>query len=187
MKDFLRLAFAWAILLSLVQQGPLAQYTPTDTKGTSKITGKVLDAEGKQVLGARMLAYHLSSEQLFTSEPTGKNGECLIEGLPYGYYDLAIETPDGLFVANRVINLAPAGTAAVMFTVVPYQPSTAPSARKHPGSDREPYGLAKLSRKPKGREFWRSPKGVAIIAGIGGAGLLAIAIGSDSETVATQF
>ena len=65
--------------------------------------------------------------------------------------------------------------------------STAPSARKHPGSDQEPSGVAELRRKPKGREFWRSPKGVAIIAGIGGAGLLAIALGSESETVATQF
>lgn len=187
MRKFLRLAFAWAVLLSLVQQPGLAQYTRTDVENTAKIAGKVLDAQGKQVPGARMLAYHLSSEQLFTSEPTEKNGECRIEGLPYGYYDLAIETPDGLFVANRVINLAPAGTAAVILTVVPYQPATASAARKHPGSDQEPLGQAELSRKPKGREFWRSPKGVAIIAGIGGAGLLAIALGSDSETVATQF
>jgi hypothetical protein len=187
MRNFLRLAFAWALLLSLVPQHSLAQYTPTGVTSTGKITAKVLDAEGEQVRGARLLAYHLSSEQLFTSEPTEKNGECRIEGLPYGYFDLAIETPDGLFVANRVINLAPTGTAAVILTVVPYQPSAAQGARKHPGSDQEPLGQAELSRKPKGREFWRSPKGVAIIAGIGGAALLAIAAGSDSESISTQF
>lgn len=187
MKNFLRLAFAWAILLSLVQQGPLAQYTPTGVEGTAKIKGKVLDAQGKEVAGARVLAYHLSSERLFTSEPTGKGGEYLVEGLPYGYIDLAIETSEGIFVANRVINLPPAGTAAVILTVVPYQPSTEASARKHPGSEEEPSGVAELRRKPKGREFWRSPKGVAIIAGIGGAALLGIALGSESEPVATVF
>lgn len=187
MKNLLRLVFAWMILLPLAPQGPLAQYTPADTEGTSKIAGKVLDADGKQVRGARVLAYHISSERLFTSEPTGKNGEYRIESLPYGYYDLAVETPDGLFVANRVVNVAPAGTAAVLFTVVPYDPSTASKAREYPGSDRESSGLAELRRKATGREFWRSPKGVAIIAGIGGAGLLAIAVGSGSEPAASQF
>ena len=187
MKNFLRLAFAWAVLLSFVQQGPLAQYTPTGVEGTAKIKGKVLDAQGKQVAGARVLAYHLSSERLFTSEPTNKSGEYLVEGLPYGYFDLAIETSEGLFVANRVVNLPPAGTAAVVFTVVPYEPTTASRARKHPASEQEPSGLAELRRKPKGREFWRSPKGVAIIAGIGGAALLGIAVGSESEPNATIY
>jgi hypothetical protein len=187
MKKIVRLAFAWGILLTFVPQGPQAQHTPPDAQGTSKIVGKVLDAKGERVRDARVLAYHLSSERLFSSQPSGGKGEYEITGLPYGYFDLAVETPDGLFVSNRVVNVAPAGTSALIFTVVPYQPATAGSPRRHPGSDREPSGIAETRDKAKGRDFWRSPKGVAVLAGIGGAGLLAIASGSDSELNASVF
>ena len=48
-------------------------------------------------------------------------------------------------------------------------------------------GHAQVFEKPSGREFWRSPKGIAIIAGIGGVALLAIAAGSGSETDSSAF
>jgi hypothetical protein len=156
-------------------------------KGTSTIAGTVLDANGKKIAGARVHAYHLSSAKLFASSPTQGNGKYKIEGVPYGYYDLAVETPDGLYVASRVVNVAPASTSAAIFTVVPYQPSTQGVARKHPVSDEDPRGLAKLHQKAKGRDFWRSPKGVAILGGTAAAGLLAIASGSDSESVSSVF
>jgi hypothetical protein len=187
MKNRVRLAIASLILLSLPQHALNAQHVPADLEGTSKIAGKVLDAEGKKLEGARVLAYHLSSARLFTSKPTSGGGEYRMTGLPYGYYDLAVETPDGLFVADRVLNLAPAGAAAVIFTVVPDPTGAAGTARKHPGSDQEPSGVARLRKKPKGREYWRSPKGVAIITGLAGAGLLAIAAGSETESSATVF
>jgi hypothetical protein len=187
MKNSLRFVFVWIFLLSILQQAPRAQHTLTDQPGTSRLAGKVLDSTGKKVGNARVLAYHISSERLFTSEPT-RGGEFRLSKLPYGYFDLAIETPDGLFVADRVVNLAPAGAAVVIFTIVAYQPADEGSARKHPGSALDPIGRARLRKKLKGREFWRSPTGVAILAGIGGAGLLALAVGSgDDEVLATQF
>ena len=41
MRNLLRLAFAWAVLLSLVQQPGLAQYTRTDLEGTAKLAADV--------------------------------------------------------------------------------------------------------------------------------------------------
>jgi len=181
MKKIFRLAFVWTILLTLAPQEPFAQYAAPDATGTSKIRGKVLDADGKSVRGARVLAYHLSSERLFSSERTRRSGEYRIAQVPYGYYDLAIETPDGLFVANRVVNVAPSASAVVTFTILPFDPSTAELTRKHPASEADPAGLAELQSKPRGREFWRSPAGVAVLAGVGGGALLAIAATSDSE------
>jgi hypothetical protein len=187
MKNCIRFAFACLLLVPLMQQAPRAQHTAPGVPGTSKIEGKILDAAGAKVRDARVLAYHLSSETLFTSEPTGGEGEFRITDLPYGYFDLAVETSSGLFVADRVVNLAPAGSVVVIFTLAPFRPGDAGQARRHPGREVDPSGTASLSRKPKGREFWRSPKGVAIIAGVAGAGLLAIAVGSDDEFQATAF
>ena len=52
--------------------------------------------------------------------------------------------------------------------------------------DVEPSGVAEVRRKLRGREYWRSPGGVAILSGIGGVALLALAAGSDSEVAATN-
>ena len=182
----LRRAVALLILALFVDPAG-AQYVQPETPGTSTIEGKVLDSHGDGIAGAHVLAHHLSLGKVFTSPPTDKKGGYAITDLPYGYYDLAVDREDGLYLANRVINLAPASTAEVLMTIVPFQPSQASLLRPYPGSDREPVGIAESRLKPKGREFWRSPKGVAIISGIGGAALLAIALGSDSdEDVATE-
>jgi hypothetical protein len=187
MKKFFRLVFVWIFLLSILQQDSVAQYTVPDQPGTSRLSGKVIDSKGHKVRDARILAYHISSEALHASEPTRGNGEFRIGGLAYGYYDVAVETPDGLYVADRVVNLAPAGAAVLILTVVAYQPADEGRTRMYPASETDPVGHAELRKKLKGREFWRSPTGVAILAGIGGAVLLSLAVGSDDEPAATQF
>jgi hypothetical protein len=187
MIHLLRLAFACVLSISVTAQPVYAQHTPDDVPGSAKITGKVVDSEGREVRGARVLAVHLSSSRVFSGEPSRGNGEYVVTGLPYGYYDLAVEVADEVYVSNRVVNLAPAGTAAVSFTLVPFNPTTRGLSRTHPGSDAETVGVAELRTKPKGREFWRSPKGVAIVSGVAGAALLAIAAGSSSESISTSF
>ncbi len=186
MRTHICLLFVWFIALPLVQ--PLwAQHTPADIEGSSKIKGKILHTEGKdRIRGARVLAVHLSSAQLFVSEPTDRGG-FEIRGLPYGYYDLAVEAPDGLYVATQVINVTPSGTATLVLTLTPYQPATAGLARRFPARDVESSGLAEVRRKLRGREYLRSPGGVAILSGIGGVALLALAAGSDSEVAATTI
>ena len=55
-----------------------------------------------------------------------------------------------------------------------------------PGSELEPVGVAVVREKETGREFWRGPKGIAILAGLGGAALLALAAGGgNDETTAS--
>ena len=185
MKTHICLLFAWLLALPLVQ--PLwAQHAPANIEGTSKIKGKILDPEGKgRIRGARVLAFHLSSAQLFASETTDRGGGFEIRGLPYGYYDLAVEASDGLYPASQVINVPPSGAATLVLTLASYEPATARFARKFPTQDVEPSGLAEVRRKLRGREYWRSPGGVAILSGMGGVALLALAAGSSPEVAAT--
>jgi hypothetical protein len=187
MTHSLRLVFACLLSISVAALPIHAQHTPEEIKGTAKITGKVIDSDGDEVRGARVLAVHLSSSRVFAGEPSRANGEYVITGLPYGYFDLAVEIAEEIYVSNRVVNVAPAGTAAVIFTLVPFDPTTEGLTRPHPGSDAKPAGIARLRTKAKGREFWRSPKGVAIVSGVAGVGLLAIAAGSSAESISTSF
>jgi hypothetical protein len=180
-------------LLALLLAGGLAPtHAPAQgpAEGTSSLTGRVQTAEGQPVQGVRVLAYHVTSQRLFRSEPTRGDAEYRIAGLTYGYVDLAVETAEGLFVADRVLNLAPAQKAAVILTILPaaeLAPARRGELRQFPGAEGSPLGLAQLREKLRGREFWRSPMGVAILAGAGGAALLAIASGSDEEPSASVF
>lgn len=151
--------------------------------GTSALAGKLIGPDGEPLAGAVLVAYHLSSEAVFRSEPTGRGGDYRIDGVPYGYFDLAIETADGLYVADQVVNVPPSGKATLTLEVT----ATGVEARAFPGSDSPPSGIATVSKKLSGRDFWRSPKGVAIIAGGAGAALLLLAAGggSDDEPIAS--
>ena len=155
-----------------------------DESAGSLLTGKVLGADGKTPIGgATVFAYHLSTEELKQSPPTGSDGQYNIPGLGFGYYDLAVETNERLYVASHVVNVPPGGKALVVFTLVAYGPDDQP--RDFPGSDDDASGLAKILEKKTRKEFFRSPKGVALAAGTGGAVLLIIA--SGSKPVSSSF
>ena len=115
---------------------------------------------------ATLLAYHLSSERLYTSDPSKSNGECKLRDVPYGYHDLAVQTDEGLFVATGVVNVPPNTTAVIVLTL---HPAVSESAeRGFPGSEEEAAGVAELLERLRGRAFWKSARGVAVLGGIGG-------------------
>jgi len=185
MKNHICLLFAWLLALLPVQPS-WAQHVPADIEGRAKIKGKIVAVDGADgIRGSRVLAYHVSSARMFVSEPAGRGGGFEIRGLPYGYYDLAVETPGGLYPASQVVNVAPSGSLTLVLALAPYQPATAGLARKFPERDVDPSGVVEIRKKLRGREYWRSPGGIAILSGIGGIALLGLAAGSDSELAAT--
>jgi len=153
----------------------------------SEISGRILDEAGQPVVGAKVMAYHLSTEQVYSSDPTNAKGEYEIGELPYGYFDVAIETPDGLYVATQVVNVSPASKSVLALTLSPYTAAEADDGRSFPGTDETPVGLARLREKPKGADFWKSGKGIGIIAGGGAVLLLLIASsGGGDDTSPTD-
>lgn len=135
--------------------------------------------------GATIIAYHLSSERVYRSEVTDSSGNFSIADLPYGYYDIAVQSSTGLFVADQVINLPPSGKASLNMTLSPG--GTDESApRGFPGAEEAPIGVAMVNKKEK-MAFWKSPGGIAIIAGAGAILLAAVALsgGDDDEQPAS--
>jgi hypothetical protein len=147
----------------------------------SPLTGKIFGPDGKTPLqGVTVRAYHLASEQIFTSAPTNGSGQYELAQLPPGYYDLAVETADGLFVGDQVVNVGTTGRAVFSMTVA--EPNAEDAPHSFPGTDETPAGVASV-RQHKSRTggFWNSPGGVSLIAGAGALGLLAIG-GGDGDS-----
>jgi hypothetical protein len=186
MKNIQLIGTLFVLLLTASPQ-VVAQYVTEEVVPTGRIVGKVQDSDGKPVRDAVVVAYHVSGKERFASAPTGGNGKYKLENLPFGYFDVGVETSGGVFVADRAINLPPAGKAELTVTIEPFQPGTQNLSRNHPASESDPGGVALLRAKAKGRDFWRSPKGIAVLGAAGGAALLAIASGSNDEATATIF
>jgi hypothetical protein len=165
-----------AVILAAVQFAPVL--AAADQTG-SNLSGRILSQTGEPVVGARVLAYHLSSEEVFDSEATDAKGGYEISGLPYGYFDVAVETPQGLYVADQVVNVPPSGKVALSLNLFPYTEARADDGRSFPGTEQQPLGEARVQDKVKGGEFWKSPKGIGTIAGAGAVALLLIAGGGD--------
>ena len=130
----------------------------------------------------RVVAFHVGAQKLYTSEPVGRNGNYALRGIPRGFYDVAVEIGADMYVASEVAHVPPGANMGIDFELSPYPGGVAPSDRESfLGSEAAGAGLANARRKPRGREFWFSPKGLVIMSGIGGAALLGIALSSSDE------
>jgi len=160
-----------AVLVPVMVFGfAVAPAEETETTAASSIIGKVTEGDPKvPVVNASVVAYHLSTAQIYRSTVTLSSGKFEITGLPHGYYDLAIETPDGLFVANQVLNVPPDGKAVANLQLVP-STLAEQGPREFPGSDQATAGIAQMLKKKK-------KKGIAILSGLGGAAVLGLAAG----------
>jgi hypothetical protein len=148
----------------------------------SRLAGTLQGEAAGPLTGARVLLYHLATESVFSSPLTGEGGHYELSNLPEGYYDLAVETPGGLYVADRVVHLDASGEAALGLTARPYAEGTA--RREFPGADTMPVGIAAV-HEPDSGGFWGRPAGISVIAGAGIAGLLVLSNGGDDDDPAS--
>jgi hypothetical protein len=172
------LTVALVVPMGLVPQAQAQE--EASPAGQAQLRGRISAIDGSSVAGATIIAYHLSSERVYRSEVTDSSGNFSFSDLPYGYYDIAVQSSTGLFVADQVVNLPPSGKASLNMTLSPG--GTDESApRGFPGADEAPIGVAMVDKKDKGA-FWKSAGGIAIIAGAGAVLLAAIALsGSDDD------
>jgi hypothetical protein len=149
----------------------------------SRLEGKITGTSGRPAGGVSVLVYHLATEQVFNTTTDARGGFRLTE-LPYGYFDVAVRSSDGLFVADQVANVAPDGKTVLRLTLVLTPEDDADRLRPFPGDDEPAIGVATMTKKSSSGAFWSSPKGIGIIAGLGGVALIVAASGgSDSSSV----
>jgi len=191
----------------LLVVSPVLAKTAPPPPAFAEIGGTVVGADGlTAVAGATVKAAHVESQKVYTSAATTRNGSYVLSGLPEGWYDVAVETPKGLFVASSLIR-ASAGQRSMASIALG---ATAPDAQEDPPADpnapapeppkeepppseppatppadpnappAEPPAPPEQQQKKKGTSFWKSPGGAAILI-VGGSLLLAAAASSATD------
>jgi hypothetical protein len=165
----------------------------------AEIRGSILGADGlTTIAGVTVKAAHMATHQIYTSNLTGTDGTYKLSDLPAGSYDLAVQTPQGLFAADALVEAKEGRRTTVSLAIradrqdpPPQPPPDAPKEGEKPPEqkpdEKKPEEGKKEGEKPpepqaekppkKGGGFWRSPAGAAI-AIVAGAVLVGVAASS---------
>lgn len=180
-RQRLRTAIVAVVLSALLAPSAAAAKKPKEPKPAiprgARITGKVVGGpKGGAMAGAIVRVKFLESGEEWRSGPADRKGRYSIARLPYGYAELTVETPDGSYAGDHVIELSPRGDIGLDLSLRPM--AALPAGFWNAESAAGAHGLASEKQNLRGRDFWTSPAGIAVIAGVGAAALLAIASGS---------
>jgi len=180
---------AVAVLLTGLLVAPAYGEEPTGG-GKSELSGTVVAPDGDQpVAGATVVLLELATGAVTRSTPTSAKGRFEIVGLGLGYYEISVETPDGVYVGSRIVDVAPSTKEKITVTLAPLDAAAAADATARlPAGAGSVGGEARVGERTTGRDFWKSPKGIAILAGGGTAILLWLATsGNSKETLASPL
>jgi len=178
--------------------GGLAQASSGGAQASfAEIRGNILAADGLTAIsGATVKAANLDTRTIYSSAITTQDGSYKLAGLPAGSYDLAVETPQGLFVADHLVAANAGKSTLVSLALKPESrdvqgPQEGRGEEKKP-EEAKPEGEEKKDEPPaepepeaekkkkSGPGFWRSPGGAAISIIIGAA-LIAAAANSAAD------
>lgn len=188
-----------ASLLTIAIAGysvPANLFASTIPSDAAEIGGMILLPDGlTPITGVTVKAANLETKQIYSSEKTSQDGVYRLASLPAGAYDLAVETPDGLYASDAQVNIAPGKRQVVSLAIrtgaqeepaKPAEGQPAAEGEKPEGDQEEPATDPQPDQakgKKKGPGFWRSPLGAGILI-VGGAvviGFAADAIVGDDD------
>lgn len=164
---------------------------PEPKPGGARIEGRVVRADGDTAAAQATVKFvPLLPDTPVVSVSTNAKGWFVAQGVPVGYVDLVVESEGAAFVGNQVINVAPMGRQELQVVLARRGERTESwwtgrEIKPLPGGGTAD-GIAELRPKVGGKDFWKSPKGLAVLGGIGAAVLLAIASGGGSNASASQ-
>ena len=161
LSHFRRTAFVPAFLAALIAFAQVAPALAAADAAGSRDLGPHPQEAGRPVAGATVLAYHLSSEEVFDPAATDAQGAStrLGRSARTATSMLRSRRRRGLYVADQVVNVPPSGKTVLTLILYPYTRPDAEEARSFPGTDADPVGVARVEEKPKGADFWKSGPG----------------------------
>jgi hypothetical protein len=144
---------------------------------TASLQGRVFGADRvTPVPGAVVRAVKGDGVQVYSSLPTDEKGAFSISGISLGNYEIVVEVDDGVFLVEKPIALTEAKPYGLSLANVPSENVE----KRVPAIDKPVKGYAWTleGKNPKGA-FWKSPGGIAIIAG-GALAILLLALNDDN-------
>ncbi len=100
-----KLAFGTLIIL-LATHNVFSLQSPPADEGENTFIGKVFGLDQtKPLVEAVVMGYHFETGKIFSSAPTKDTGSFTLNGLPDGFFELAIDTGDALYVVTEVMEI----------------------------------------------------------------------------------
>jgi len=178
----LALTLALPALAAPASAGDTGKKTSKNPAG-SQLEGRVVGTDGKPVRDAVVSVRSLDGDASWASQPSDRRGQFRLRGLPYGWADLVVTTPNGEFLGDQAINLPPGTKVVVKFDLLetadkPASWWTDRRVEVPSGVDlKQVAGMAQSSQRLTGVEYWKSPGGIAILASVSVVALGLIAVG----------
>ncbi len=180
-----------ALVAALLTTAPLLAQAPSATgNDNSGLEAIFTDATGAPLPGLRVVLSIVDGDGRFEAYSDPK-GAILIEGLPYGYYKIAVERDGQAYPGNRVLLLPPGRTVEAEFELGAIQAADRRLEIREGDTDplvgQKVAGTARLVEQlgPSGWAWFKTGKGVAVLVG-GGAllvgGIIALSDDDSSNT-----
>ena len=169
------LSLLWAAAPAVLAQEGASGQGPH----SASISGRVYGADRvTPIQGAVVRAVRGDGAQVYSSIPTDEKGNFTLTNIVPGSYDIVVELPDGVFVVERTLSVSEPKAYSLSLATVP-----AENVEKKVSAVDKPvrgYAWTLEGKGPKAGGFWRTPGGIAIIAG-GVAGLALLALSGDDD------
>lgn len=144
------------------------------------LKGRVLGTDRRTPVPAAVVHAVATDGKVFSSIPSDVKGNYAMEGLAPGTYTLAVSVEGGVFSLESPVGV----TSARAFRVDLATVRAEGASFVVPGLAMAPRGFCYIvqGKKPEGTTFWRSPKGIVLLAVTAAAvGLILAGSGGDDE------
>jgi carboxypeptidase family protein len=161
------------------ERAPAAEQKAAPAKAGAALRGRVFGSDRKTPVPGAVVHAVRPDGTVTSSAPADAKGNYVLEGIPPGTYSLAVSKGSDVYSLESPIGVTSAHTFSVDLATVP-----ATAAASIPGVDGTPRGFCYIvqGKKPEGTSFWRSPKGIIVLASTAGAiGLLLAASGKSND------
>ncbi|HEV8335059.1 MAG TPA: carboxypeptidase-like regulatory domain-containing protein [Candidatus Polarisedimenticolia bacterium] len=160
-------------------EAPAAEKKSASAKTGAALRGRVLGSDRKTPVPGAVVHAVRPDGTVSSSAPADARGNYFLEGIPPGTYSLAVSKGSDVYSLESPIGVTSAHTFSVDLATVP-----ATAATPIPGVDGTPRGFCYIvqGKKPEGTSFWKSPKGIIVLASTAGAiGLILAASGKSHD------
>jgi Carboxypeptidase regulatory-like domain len=164
-------------------ESPVKEEAPAKKGATLK--GRVLAVDRKTPVSAAVVYAVSPDDSVISSQPSDAKGSFLLDALHPGTYRLAVESEGGLFILENPVGITSAQTFTVNLATVPAGAATAGV----PGVAAPTRGFCYIvqERASTGTTFWRTPKGIVLLAATAGAvGLILANRGGNEKQVSVS-
>jgi hypothetical protein len=138
-RNVLNLSLCLVLSASLSGLPSLAEGPGSDL---AALEGRIIASEAATpVAGVVLQATRPGSEAVFRSEATDEAGRFALRDLPAGTYDLAVETPQGVYQSPATVTLAPGQSEQVLLGLAPAKnedPEDSPAVVDEEEDERRP-------------------------------------------------